>query len=161
MVDRLRQYVSFLALAIWLGGLTFYSLIVVPTGAEVVGRVEQGFVTSAVTVKLNWLGVATSSVLLWDLIRVRSRLQWGTWLVLVVLQIVLILLHPCLDQLLDFGSHEVVDHSKFYAVHRMYLWLVAGQWLAGMCYAWLLAQRMAPPGRVPCAEAVPEAGHSS
>jgi hypothetical protein len=53
MVDRLRQYVSFLALTFWLGGLTFYSLIVVPTGAEVVGRTEQGFVTSAVTLKLN------------------------------------------------------------------------------------------------------------
>jgi hypothetical protein len=141
MVDRLRQYVSFLALTFWLGGLTFYSLIVVPTGAEVVGRTEQGFVTSAVTLKLNWIGTTAFVVLLWDLMVVPSRVRCGTWLMLVILQFALILLHPRLDQMLDFASHEVVDQAKFYGVHRIYLWLVAGQWLAGMFYAWLAVMR--------------------
>ena len=46
----IRQFLVMSAVALWLGGFTFYALVVVPTGTDVLGgSVEQGFVTQAVT----------------------------------------------------------------------------------------------------------------
>ena len=35
--------------ATWWGGLTFYSVVVVPIGSEQIGSTEQGFITQQVT----------------------------------------------------------------------------------------------------------------
>src|SRR5262245_10237437 len=121
MTERIRRYISVLAIAFWLGGLTFYSLIVVPTGSDVLGRTEQGFVTRVVTWKLNWVGVAALAVLAWNLAARRSRLLVASWSILVALQLFLFLLHPRVERLLDVERHEVRDFAQFYAVHREYL----------------------------------------
>jgi hypothetical protein len=138
MIENIRRRATLFAIAFWLGGLTFYSLIVVPTGTEVVGRLEQGFITRAVTAKLNWIGAATLGILLWDVIVAKRRMLAATWVTLIVFQLALVLLHPRLESLLDMQAHDVTDHAKFYSIHRVYLWLVAGQWLAGVWHFWLV-----------------------
>src|SRR5258707_15304973 len=51
-----RRGLALAAFAVWLGGLTFYALVVVPVGTQVLGGpVAQGFVTQAVTVRLNFV----------------------------------------------------------------------------------------------------------
>lgn len=139
MIERLRRFVTFLALGLWLGGLTFYSALVVPAGTEVIGRTEQGFVTRLVTLKLNWIGVGVLVVLLWNVVTSRRPMLFATWLMLAAVQIFLMVHHARLDALLDIESHEVLDSAAFYASHRIYLIATTVQWLAGMWHAWLLA----------------------
>lgn len=38
-----------LARGMWWGGLCFYAVVIVPIGTEVIGSVEQGFITQRVT----------------------------------------------------------------------------------------------------------------
>jgi hypothetical protein len=77
--DAFRRAVSFFwRLAVWLlwaawwGGLTFYALVVVPIGTELLGSVEQGFVTQRVTLWHNWLGVVIALALAAEAWRLRS-----------------------------------------------------------------------------------------
>ena len=129
--------------AVWLGGFTFYALVVVPTGHHVLrSKVRQGFITQEVTNKLNWLGAVTLALLLWQMLAARResvsprcfRVTAWSWAVLAVTLATLFWLHPHLDALLDPVNRSVVDDDKFYALHRWYLIVATGQWLAALVH---------------------------
>jgi hypothetical protein len=127
------------ALAFWLGALTFYSAMVVPIGTEVVGSMFQGLITQRVTNRLNLGGTILLVLLLSNVVRKRHRLVTATWLLMTISQISLILLHPQLDGMLDAASHQV-EGASFYHWHRAYLFITAVQWLAGCAYLALLVR---------------------
>lgn len=134
---------------LWWGGLTFYAAIVVPLGTDLHGSLGQGFVTQRVT---NWLNALLAAALIVSLPRTfrmarssapsradGSRAWWTpprrwliAWGVLVVTLIFLCWWHTWLDALLDRGHRQVRERELFYARHRVYLWLTAVQWLAGL-----------------------------
>jgi len=135
-----RRGVALAACAVWLGGLTFYALVVVPVGTEVLGGpVAQGFVTQAVTVRLNLVALAALAVLAWNAFALRERRPIvGTWAVMLAAQALLFALHPNLDRLLDPATRTVVDHARFYATHRVYLLVTGAQWIAGAVHMGLV-----------------------
>src|SRR5436190_19571918 len=64
--ELMRRYLFTVATALWLGGFTFYSTVVIHTGHRVLGGLlEVGFVTQRVTSWLNLIGVVALLVLLW------------------------------------------------------------------------------------------------
>ena len=143
-VPLVRRFVAMLAFAVWLGGFTFYAAVVVPTGTDWLGgAVAQGFITQAVTIRLNILGVGTLAALLWNALatRVRGRLRASLVLTLALLATTLALLfalHPALDRLLDRGARAVLDEPRFYALHRAYLLTSTVQWVAGLAHLGLV-----------------------
>ena len=135
-----RRLFAVLLLAVWWGGFTFYALVVVPTGHSVLrSKVRQGFITQEVTNKLNILGAETLVLLLWQCVATRREIgspAWFrtaaiSWAVLAATLALLCWLHPRLDALLDAEHRSVLDDDKFYALHRIYLVIATGQWLAG------------------------------
>ncbi len=146
-----RRFAAILLLALWWGGFTFYALVVVPTGHQVLrSKIRQGFITQQVTNKLNWLGVATLALLAWQIVAARREGQLSgsfrtgaiSWGVLAVTLAVLFWLHPHLDLLLDPLNRSVVDDDKFYSLHRWYLIVATVQWAAGAVhFGWLIADR--------------------
>jgi len=56
-----------------------------------------------------------------------------------------------LDRLLDPATRTIVDHTRFYAVHRVYLLVTAVQWTAGFVHMGLVlaAWRAEDRGRAP------------
>ncbi len=136
MLHRIRRFVGFVSLALWWGGLTFYSLFVVPIGSDVFGATAQGFVTQRVTHWLNGMSLVTLVLLLWNLTATRRRLLIVTWLLMVSSLAGLAVLHGSLDALLDPQSQTVSDGERFYSLHRVYLALTAIQWLAGLVHLW-------------------------
>jgi hypothetical protein len=110
--------------------------ILVPAGTAVLGNsTAQGFVTQVVTARLNVIAVPALAVLAWNAWRSGGPRLWTTWAVMVAAQIVLFVLHPQLDALLDTGARRVLDHATFYAWHRAYLLVTAAQWLAALAHA--------------------------
>jgi hypothetical protein len=144
-VAMLRRYVVTLVMAMWMGGFTFYAIIVIPTAAKVLGSERQvGFITQQVTRWLNLIGVAALLVLLWNVVagwnRRALRIRYGlvmTWLAMVMAQIGLFITHPLIDRLLDPEQHKVHGYDKFYNLHRVYLILATLQWGAALLYIWL------------------------
>jgi hypothetical protein len=135
MHTAFRQYLVVLAIALWLGGFTFYALVVVPTGAEVLGgSVEQGFVTQAVTLHLNRIALGALLVLLWNVIAEPGKLLAATWLAVVLAQLALFVLHGRLDAMLDPATHDVA--GDFHFLHEVYLWIAAIQWGLGLTHVW-------------------------
>ncbi len=130
---------STVALAFWLGALTFYAAIVVPIGTDVVGSMYQGLITRQVTNRLNLGGAILLALLLVNVARQRGRMLAATWLLMVVSQLSLVLLHPHLDSMLDAVAHRVDDLS-FYNWHRAYLLITAVQWFAGWVHLALLSR---------------------
>jgi len=53
---------------------------------------------------------------------------------MLITQAALLLLYPFLGALLDTGTRSIVDHEAFYARHRVYLLVTAGQWLAALVH---------------------------
>ncbi len=127
----LRRFLLLWLLMFWLGGFTFYAAVVVPIGTEVLGSSsEQGWITQRVT---NWLNLAGALALAgwaWDIAaepaatRLRQSLRWLLWLLLAIGLVVLVVLHPRMDALLD-SRH---NRAAFRSLHRVYLWVSTAQW---------------------------------
>jgi hypothetical protein len=129
-------------MALWWGGLTFYALFVVPTGVDVLGgEIEQGFITQRVSNIINLCGIVALVVLLanaaasWRSIgRFAKSALAITWLAMAAAQLVLLVVHPRLDALLDVASHSIVEPSSFHRWHEFYLSVTTIQWSAGLLY---------------------------
>lgn len=132
MLKTVLRQLPLLTLALWWGGLTFYSAIVVPIGADRFGATDQGFVTRDVTRVLNGLGAIAA--LAWGVRAFcdRNRLMLGAAATILATVGVLALLHVQLDSMLDHAHSSVDDGPRFYFWHRLYLLGTASQWLVGV-----------------------------
>jgi len=137
----LWRYLLVVALAGWWGALTFYGMVVVPAGTEILGSADQGRVTQQVTRTLNLAGVAAIALSFCDQWRSATRSRWMVWLVFAVCQAALFVIHIRLSALLDIGTSSAADYSRFYAMHRIYLLTTAVQWGAGLWLLWFVNSR--------------------
>jgi hypothetical protein len=136
-------------MAFWWGGLSFYALVVVPIGVDVLGgETEQGFITQRVSNIINLAGVGTLVILLWSMFTIwrdRGRIAKiglaGSWIVMVITQAVLLAMHPRLDAMLDAQSHSINDPASFHSIHELYLTIVGVQWTAGLMHFVLILLR--------------------
>lgn len=149
-MSAVRRWLAISLLAVWWGGFTFYSVVVVHTGHQVLrSKVRQGFITQQVTKQLNILGVVTLAVLFWEALAMRAegrsalqfRVTMVTWAIMAATLVALFLLHPHMDALLDEGNRTVVDDEQFYRWHKWYLIVSTVQWLAGWTHLTLLARK--------------------
>ncbi len=129
----LWRFVVTVSLAMWWGGLTFYSAFVVPLGIEQFGGFEQGLLTQRVTVRLNmagsFVGVCLLADTLWHRPWNRRAIAAST---LLGLQAWLWFLHSRLSHWLDSASLSSQSGASFYQEHRVYLWVTAAHWLTGL-----------------------------
>lgn len=140
----LRRFLSLCALLFWQGGFTFYAAVVVPITRQVLEDRDRlalaALITGPVTNWLNWAGVLTLLLLLWDLAvavdasRWRYRWRCSAWAVLFVSLFTLFLLHYYLDRLGPLGGLAPSDRSTFWILHSVYLALCTVQWAAGLIY---------------------------
>jgi hypothetical protein len=130
------RFLCFAALAFWMGGFTFYALIVIPTGNWLLGSIGQGLVTQQVTNWMNLSGVLALAILL----PAARRTRWlaGSWLMMALAQAALFGLHPRLDVLIDRSLPAVLDETRFYRWHQAYLVVVTVQWFAALIHLWCL-----------------------
>jgi hypothetical protein len=131
-----------LALSIYVGGFTFYSVVVIPIlHNRLESSFETGLVTQRVTDVLNLLGVVTLSLgwCIYGLSVVcgfrydRPGLSkiWPLPLLLSsVCLVALLILHRVLDRKLETST--IIG---FYPYHRAYLWTSTVQWFTNL---WLL-----------------------
>jgi len=147
MAERVYRFVAVAVLALWIGGTTFYAIVVVPTGTRQFGSMEQGLLTEQVTRQLNWIGVGCLLVLLpvaW-----KSRAGAASWIVLAASLAALFWLHPRLAAFIDHSNHVVTNPDAFYRWHRAYLLVTAVQWLAGLVHLWCLTSSSAAKSSEP------------
>ena len=133
MAERLYRFACLAALAFWIGGFTFYALVVIPTGNRLLGSIQQGLLTQQVTHWMNWMGLLTLTLLLPG--ARQSKLLAASWLVMAGSLLVLFWLHPRLDALIDATIPAVTGHD-FYRWHQAYLIAVTIQWSAALFHLW-------------------------
>jgi hypothetical protein len=139
----LRRCLAVSALGLWLGGLTFYSLVVIRNAHRELGNhTRVGFITRRVTAELNLIAAGALAVLL-----VSLRSDWktsgrglravlgGSWVAAAAAQVALFVMHPRLEGMLDVGSRTVsAEGPAFYRAHEAYLIVTAVQWAAGLVF---------------------------
>ena len=128
-----------LAFATWWGGITFYSLAVVPVGTEQIGATEQGFITEQVTSRHNLLLVGMTCLLFIESWRQRNRWLWVLVAALVLVGAALCYQHTQLTNLMDFPTRTVAN--SFYSQHAIYLWLTTVEWAIGIALAFVMIVR--------------------
>ena len=112
MFTLLLRTIGIACFAFWFGGFGFYVSIVVPIGTEVLGTaMDQGMITRRVTVWLNvFCGIAVLAMFLdlfWTWSQTSRSIRWALFGVnglMLVLLIVLVWLHPMLDEMIDTES---------------------------------------------------------
>jgi hypothetical protein len=124
--------------AIWWGGISFYSIFVIPIGTEMIGSVEQGFVTQRVAGWHNFLTSIMIVGLAIEAFRKPGRLIWSLVVTLTLADVALLLLHRELTGSMGFEEHSIPE--SFYARHAMYLWITALEWLAGLLAILVLSE---------------------
>ena len=128
------RFLSVLSLAVWVGGFTFYSAVVIPVLHDVLGSLDTGYVTQRVTDFLNVAGVASVSVWWFAVWAERSlgsararRLRLGSLAGTTLLLVLLVILHRVMDRRLETGSLR-----GFYPLHRAYLIVSTAQWFLNL-----------------------------
>jgi hypothetical protein len=143
-MQLIRRFLVVQALMFWQGGFLFYAAVVVPTGTDVLGSFDQGRVTRHVTDAMNVIGAAALIVLAWDQWANREprwcrRARWVAWALLAAGLVALAVLHPMIESFVDFEADgRVNDYRSFYFWHRVYLYVAAAQWVAGLAYVGLM-----------------------
>lgn len=142
MAVLLKRLVLLLLTAFWLGGLTFYAGVVIPTAHHVLGSHRRvGFITQGVTNWINVAGAVTLATLLWHLVVTLRRgpiaRRWRTmllisWITMAAAQVALFALHRVMDRHLDVETRAITEESQFYGMHRVYLILTMTQQAAGL-----------------------------
>lgn len=135
MVRDAWRFVLLAGTSLWLGGLTFYALFVVPIGTSLSGSVQQGFLTQRVTAELNMISSVVLILLLINAVTAHRRSLWLTWIGLTLAQLLLIVQHGRLSAALDPVTQTII-YEGFYDQHRLYLWVTAGQWVLGWSHVW-------------------------
>ncbi len=151
-LHQCQRYLLIQSLAVAFGGFFLYAAVVVPTATEVIGGTTQGFVTQRVTNVLNALAGFAVLMLAWDLLAYRTLRSPRSNLALLVTTIcigtctlILIWLHGRLDNMLVPSDMSVLDSSKFYSLHRVYLWLATIQWVASLIVTWFVIAPLLTP----------------
>lgn len=142
-VTLCRRFFGLAALAFWQGGFSFYAAVVVPLAEHVLSSpIEQGFITRRVTNYLNLAGAIALVVLLRDMSVARSnaRARGIIWCAMAATLLILVFLHPRVDQFLDAEATYVLDHTKFYVAHQCYLIVSALQWFCSLAFVVLTLQ---------------------
>lgn len=142
LLAPLRTSLVFLLFSLWWGGLTFYAVIVVPIGTEMFDATSQGFVTQRVTNWLNGLSLACLAALLWNVFVYRRLFLTIAWATMAVATVGLFALHEALDRMMDIDTQSVEADAGFYSWHRVYLWITALQWVAGLIQGLFFASRL-------------------
>ena len=119
--------------AVWWGGLCFYAIVVVPIGTEMIGSVEQVFITQRVTGWHNVLTGAFLVCLIIEAIHQRSLALWLSVAALAIIEIGLVAWHWHLTGMMDVANQSVP--SDFYEQHAIYLWITAAEWFLGITMA--------------------------
>jgi hypothetical protein len=133
------QVLILICWAVWWGGLTFYAAVVVPIGTELLGSVDQGFVTQRVTDWNNKLGVLVAAGLIGMGLKWRCRRVLSLGALLAGMVGILIAWHLRLTGMLDFQNQTVP--GEFYRAHAVYLWLTTIQWGLGLIVPFLILRR--------------------
>jgi len=136
----LRRFVVLCAVGLWLGGLTFYTLRVIPAAHQVVGsHTRVGFITRRATTDLNLIGAAALVLLLGNgLLSWRRAGPWtrglgaASWAVSAAGLVWLFLLHAQLEAMLDIPARQVREGMAFHGPHETYLVATAIVWSAGL-----------------------------
>jgi hypothetical protein len=110
---RLLRAASRLALAVWLGGFTFYGAAVVPIYHRHFTPTEVGLATREVTDALNGVGLVALVLLA---LEARGRRRGRLVAVAAALLATLAGLHEVMDSRIDAGAF-----GDFYPLHRAYL----------------------------------------
>jgi hypothetical protein len=144
-LETLRRYLVVLAIALWLGGFTFYSVVVIHTAHHVLdSMLETGLITQKVSGWLNWIGVGTLVILLWNVVaswrsqnRLLRNLLAVMWVVMAAVEVWLFVLHPVLDKQINLETRHLVDRQQFRRTHTFYVTLSTVQWVAGLIYTFV------------------------
>jgi hypothetical protein len=133
-------------MAVWLGGFTFYSTVVIPIIHEQLGDpLQTGLITQHATDVLNLIGVATVFVGWLLTAKARTfcpggipypRISLALLFTTTVSLVFLVGLHRLLDAMLESSQLR-----GFYPWHRVYLWVSTAQWLVnmGLVACWTMA----------------------
>lgn len=154
--QTLARFAAVCAFAFWQGGFVFYAGVVVPIGGDELGDTLQGFITRRVTRILNVVGLAALALLLVDhLVRPflggKKKVFWVLWILMLMCQTALLILHPMMDLLLEPETVSVLDRRVFRLMHRNYLWTSTILWGASLGWVWLVARDKSggPPKETP------------
>lgn len=125
------RVLSILGLALWVGGFSFYSAVVIPALHEAIGSVETGYITQGVTNTLNAIGAAALvSCWVWTVLDTRTNHRHGhrarvaLMIASSAILALLIVLHRKMDRHLDSAGL-----AGFYPLHRIYLMASTAHWL--------------------------------
>jgi uncharacterized membrane protein len=81
MMNVVLRFIYLLSIALWLGGMTFFSFLAAPSIFNILAREEAGKVVSDIFPKYYWQGLICGAIALMTSIALGTRDRWNTLLI--------------------------------------------------------------------------------
>lgn len=132
-------YLAVFVNALWVGGFTIYTAVVLRVGSRVVGGLEQGHITQKVTGILHWFALAVLITAALDVlihwVVPTKKLRIARCVVLVLMSVALFSLFPLHSQmsgLMEGVGFVKPDTELFFPMHQRYQSIITLFWLGSV-----------------------------
>jgi len=133
------RFLAVLSIALWLGGFTFHTSVTLRVGGEILGGLEQGYVTQAALGRLHWFGAAMilmstiDAAIHWGRLGKAARgIQAATVTVMTIALAMLFKIHAEMSALMDADSLTRPDKGAFSPLHQQYQKFASALWLCSL-----------------------------
>lgn len=155
------RYLAVLAFALWIGGFTFHTAVTLRVGGDIIGGLEQGYVTQAALGKLHGfalamiLAAALDNALHWRAVQPMTRgIRCAAFAIMALCVTMLFQIHGDMSALLDADAMTKPDKDAFSPLHEQYQMFASMLWITAMTELGLMlrAHRASTPRWGPFAE---------
>lgn len=147
----IQRMFTLVAMALWFGGFTIYTGVVVRIAGPMVGHLQQGYVTQRVMLKLHLFAEIMLGLILIDIIvgwmaagKWFRILQCLTFLVMLISLLTVVITYQQLSLQLDATELLQPVYREFKPLHQRYQLFSTFLWVATIVYFGLVTKRNMP-----------------
>jgi len=133
------RFLAVIAFALWIGGFTFHTAVTLRVGGDIIGGLEQGYVTQAALGKLHGFALAMvlvaalDNALHWRSVKPVARgFRCAAFAIMAVCVMILFQIHGDMSGLLDADAMTRPDKTAFSPLHERYQMFASVLWVTAM-----------------------------
>jgi len=133
------RFLAVFAFVLWIGGFTFHTAVTLRVGGDIIGGLEQGYVTQAALGRLHWFALAMvvaavlDNALHWRAVKPPVRgVRCAAFAIMALCVAMLFQIHGDMSAMLDADAMTRPEKAAFSPLHERYQMFASVLWVCAM-----------------------------